>query len=540
MISLSRGWMAVGLAGIVAGCGSGDSGNKQQAGVVTSEAGRKPEQSSKKGGYLVIPSAEPALINPVLQNAFDLAHPLIFEGLVGLDSSFELVGALAQSWDRAADGTKLTFHLRKNVTWHDGKPFTSADVAFTVDAIRKAQTSIWRNYLAGIDKVETPDPLTVVVTYTKPNALDLASFTFGVLPAHQFDKGVTKEAAANRSPVGTGPFKFVRWNAGKDMILDANATYWGGRPNVDQLQLVFDIQPSQQLKALRASPGRLDFVEIVVTEEWTGEVQTPEFREFFETGTLDESRVAVIAWNNQKKPFDDRRVRMGLAHALDRARIIEDVLRGSARPASSPFYPTMWGADPGIAPWPFDRAKAAAFFDEAKLPKVGNKPRFVVELLVDRERRGSVYDEMLAIFRDDLDKVGVELKVTYLPRNELVDRLILHTFDAALFEWGPDIPDPDPYVLLHSTQVDAGANYAGYTNPDVDRLLEEARSTNDRAKRKESYHAIHKVIHEEQPYTFLYTPQSHYAWSRRLRGVNPIDVSSLPRQPGVSRWSVDR
>src|SRR5262249_43304641 len=147
-------------------------------------------------------------------------------------------------------------------------------------------------------------------------------------------------------------------------------------------------------------------------------------------------------------------------------------------------------------------------------PKKADK-RFPVELFVEDSRRGqTIYDSMLAIFRADLAKIGIDLKVTYLPRHELIDRLLLHNYEAVLFEFGADIADPDPYALLHSSQVQAGQNYAGWVNADADKLLDAGRASLDRGKRKEAYYALHKIVHEEEPYTLLYVPERTYAWGR--------------------------
>src|SRR5262249_48909106 len=153
-----------------------------------------------------------------------------------------------------------------------------------------------------------------------------------------------------------------------------------------------------------------------------------------------------------RKLLEDKRVRVGLSQALNRPRVIEEVLGGAGRAISGPFYPSMWGADPNIPSWPFDKAAAGKLFDESGQKLRGGKP-FTVEPLAEAQKRGTVYDGMLAIFRADLADIGVELKVTYLPRQGFLDRLILRNFDAALFPFSADIPDPDPYALLHSSQV---------------------------------------------------------------------------------------
>src|SRR5262249_49884962 len=212
------------------------------------------------GGYLVINSPEPRILNPVTQAAFDLATPLIYEGLVGLDSKTEPVPVLAEKWTSSADGRTLTFTLRQNVTWHDGKPFTSADAAFTIDTIRKPPTTIWSGYLASIEKGETADDTTVVVTYKQVYGPAIASFTFGILPKHLWNGQDLAKAAANVSPVGTGPYKLLRWTPGKNMVLEAYKSYWAGRANVDQVELVFGVPAKDHLAALRAH--QLDFAEI--------------------------------------------------------------------------------------------------------------------------------------------------------------------------------------------------------------------------------------------------------------------------------------
>ena len=514
-----------------------DSAGPTAKGTEASATGARPAPTGPvTGGYLVLPSLEPPSLNPVVQATYDEATPLIFEGLVGLDARLEPRERLAAKWAQSPDGKTLIFHLRPGVTWHDGKPFGADDVVFTVEQIRSAKVpSNWSGYLASVDKVEAVDPLTVKVTYKEPYGPALATWTFGIIPKHLFAGKDLSTTDANQAPIGTGPFKFVRWTPKKSIVLEANAAWWDGRPYLDKIEIVFDAAPDE-LAALRA--GRLDFAEITRPDDWSGEAETPEFREKYEVTEVEETSFFVVAWNCQRKPFSDRRVRVALAHALDRPRVIEDVLNGAGHALSGPFYPTMWGADPAIAPWPHDPAKAAAGLDEAGLRPRGTGARFTVELIVLEARRGAPFDEMMAVFRADLGAVGVDLKVTYLSPADFVARLTRHDFDAAFYQWIPDIADPDPYVLLHSTQAKNGANYAGWANAEADKLLDAGHRSADRADRKKVYQALHAIVHAEEPYTFLYVPHAHYAWNRRVHQVNPNDVTGLPRFPGVARWWV--
>jgi peptide/nickel transport system substrate-binding protein len=489
----------------------------------------------RMGGHIRLASNEPRYLNPILETRLERASTLIFEGLVGLDARLEPVPRLATRWEQSPDGKVITFHLRQGVTWHDGHPFTARDVVFTFQAIQEIQApSLWKAYMSAVDTLEAPDDHTVVVKYRYAYAPALTSWTIGILPMHVYGGEDILSVSGKREPVGTGPYKLARWEPGKRLLLQANPRWWDGRPNVDTIELLLDLPEDRAVEAL--ARGDIDFARIDDIEKWLDEAQLPEFREKFEVSDVIESRIRLIAWNLHKEPLRDARVRRALTHALDRGRVIEATLFGQARPLSAPFFPNMFGADPSIAPWPFDLNLAGKLLDEAGHGRKGESPRMSLELIALESQRGPEANDALGTFREDLSAIGVELEIRFVPVKEFFQRLEKRDFDAAYFTWLPDIPDPDPYGLLHSSMIGLGANFAGYANPDVDRLLDEARATADREARKAQYHKLHRILHEELPYTPLYAPYGHYAWSRRLRGVSPHDVSSQPRFPGMARW----
>jgi peptide/nickel transport system substrate-binding protein len=492
----------------------------------------------------VLPSNEPLYLNPLIETRFTRANELIFEGMVGLSSSLEPVPVLAESWSRSQDGRSITFKLRKGVKWHDGKPFTSKDVAFTfktIQAIGKAANaqvqSLWPSYFTRVAKLDTPDPHTVVVTYSKSYAPALIAWTVGILPAHVYGTGPIEQSRGNREPVGTGPFRLARWIEGKRMLFEANQGWWNGRPNLDSVELRLDVG-DDQLTELKN--GKLDFAEVPDVEAWSSEVQLPDFRADFEVATVVGSLYRAIGWNTQKKPFDDKRVRLALTLALNRSRVIEDVYLNQAQAMSAPFFPNMVGADPSIAPHPFDLDRAVKLLDESGY-KAGPNGRFPLEIVASTSQRTPTIEEMFAIFRRDLSAIGIEMKVEYLSPKDYNARQILRDYDAVFFGWFPDIPDPDPSTLLSTAQIRAGRqNVAGYSDPEADRLLEAAVSTGNRDERKALYYKLHAKLHADLPYTVLYAPYSHFAWSRRVHGVHPEDVGPQPRFPGVSGWWVEK
>ncbi len=519
-------------ASLATACGSKRK-NKRKTRVKKTPTTAPGTLTPKNGGHLKLLSNEPRFLNPVLETRFNRANMLIFEGLVGLGPRLEPVPRLAEKWDIASDGKTITFTLRKGVTWHDGKPFTSADVKFTYEAIRsvKAQT-VWAGYMKNIVSVEAPNQQTIVVKYSTSYAPALLVWTVGIIPKHIYGTGDLLKHPANKEPVGTGPYKLARWEVGQRLLFTANTKWWYGRPHIDTIELGLK-KPEDTVDALIV--GTTDFARVQDVESWSNKAQLPEFRDSFEVSNVAEPRFRCIAWNVQRKPFSDRRVRIGLTHALNRTRIIDDVLLGEARALSAPFFPTMFGADPSIAPYPFDLSKATKLLDGAGQPSK-NGSRFKVDLIALQSQRNASVESMMAIFRRDLKSIGIELKVAFLPTREFFNRVVMRNFDGAFFGWLPDIPDPDPYALLHSSQIDKAPIHAGYANQIVDKLLDDARRTTNRDERKALYHKVHAQVHLDEPYTVLYAEDGRYAWSRRLRGVNPADVGPQPRFPGIARW----
>ena len=481
-----------------------------------------------------IPSNEPKYLNPILESRFVPANDLIFEGLVGMDAKGEPVPRLATSWEISPDGKTITFKLRDNVRWHDGEKFTSADVAFTLEAIRATSAAtVWKAYMAPVMELSTPDDRTVVVKYADAYAPALVTWTVGILPKHRFaGPDDLSTAQANTEPVGTGPFKYTRWELGKALYLEQNPKWWQKRPHLDGIQFVFGTPDGGMLEALRRD--QLDWARIGDPDKWLSVAQTPEFVEQFETSDTVESRIRVIAWNTQRAKLDDKRVRQALTYALDRPRVITDVLYGQAQPLAAPLFPTMFGHDPSVAPLPFDLAKAKELLDAAAPPKDGK--RLSLDVIMIETLKSAATDSMEAIFKRDLASLGIDFKLTPLGTKEYYERINRRDYDGVYFGWLPDIPDPDPSALLHSSQAQSGANFAAYSNAEVDKLLEDAVHKVNRDERRPLYEQLERMLVEEMPYTPLYAPYSHYAWTRKLHGVTTKDVAPTPPLPGVAGW----
>jgi peptide/nickel transport system substrate-binding protein len=532
-------WGVAALAVAIVGCRSEGSESKGAAPKVTEAIEPTP------GGHVRLPSAEPRWLNPVLETRFDLANTILYEGLVGIDAKGEPTPRLAESWTVSPDGLTITFKLR-DASWHDNQKVTAEDVAFTFEAVRKTtRPTLWQSYMAPVARVTTPDDHTVVVGYASPQASALAAWTMPIIPAHVFrGEHDLAESPGNREAVGSGPFRLVRWETGKRIVMTAFDRWWGGKPLLGSVELVLGVSDGEMLGQLRR--GQLDWAPIRIVDDALELTISPELRDEFEHSEAVEPRLRLIGWNTDQRPFDDKRVRQALTLALDRSRVIDDVLHGQAQLISGPFFPNMMGPDPTIAPLPFDLAKAKALLDAAlpnKGPAAGSavgapRYRLMIDMIGLESQRSPVTDAMLAIFRRDLEQIGVGIKLTILPSKDYFEKIAKREFTATLFSWLPDIPDPDPYGLLHSSQIGIGSNYAGFASTELDALLDDARRATDPKERRAVFAKIHAIVADEMPYTPLFSPYGHYAWNRRLRGVGVRDLGPQPIAPGIARWWV--
>ena len=287
----------MGLAALLVGAPACKSHSKKKKDEDTSSRERSYRTATRRSPR--IPSNEPVFLNPVIQNQHDQANPLIFEGLVGLDSRLEPVPRLATEWDLSNGGKTLTFKLRKNVKWHDGEPFTAKDVAYTFQAIRATkERSLWKAYMAAVSSLDTPDDHTVVVNYEKPFAPALTTWTVGIIPRHVYGDGDVSASPANKEPVGTGPVQTAA--LGRGQAADScKPTTRGGTDGryINSIELLVEITQDKVVAALKK--GDIDFAPVEDITEWRDQLQTSEIREEFEVHDVVESDLSGAGLERQ-------------------------------------------------------------------------------------------------------------------------------------------------------------------------------------------------------------------------------------------------
>ena len=301
-------------------------------------------QAPVRGGTMTIAlPTEPAHLNSAIDTTqqVKIVAGKIYNGLVKYDLKMNMLPDLAQSWNVSADGRRITFNLRHGVKWHDGKDFTSADVAFSIMKGFGPNNGLVRTTFANVETVQTPDPFTAVLVMRQPaaalmNALPVATAT--ILPAHIYDNTDIRRNPANMKPVGTGPFMFSEWRRGDSIVLVRNSNYFeAGKPYMDRI--VFKIIPDTQARGAAVESGSVDMVfHSTLAASDARRLGALKNLELTTEGYFFDSTVSFLEFNAENPIVGKTAVRQALAHAIDRKFILDNVWMGFGKVATSPIH----------------------------------------------------------------------------------------------------------------------------------------------------------------------------------------------------------
>jgi peptide/nickel transport system substrate-binding protein len=451
----------------------------------------------------------------------------VYNGLVKYDKDIRVIGDLAESWDVSPDGLVITFHLRKGVRWHDGSPFTAADVLFTyqVTIDPKTPTAYAGDFLK-VTKAEVLDSYTFRVTYDKPFAPALMSWGAAVLPKHLLAGQDIARSPLARRPVGTGPYRFKEWVTGQKIVLTANPDYFEGRPYIDGH--ITRIIPDTATMFLELRAENIDRMGLTPLQ-YKRQTENNLFRRNFNKHRYLSFSYVYLGYNLRKPLFADKRVRQAIAHAVNKQEIIDGVMLGLAREATGPYKPGVWAHNANVKTYPYDPQKAKALLVEAGwqaggdgLLKKDGEP-FIFEIITNQGNE--IRAKCAEIIQRRLAEVGITVKIRVVEWAAFVNDFIKKgRFDATILGWSVSM-DPDIYDVWHSSKTKPDElNFIGYRNLEVDELLEKGRSTFDQEVRKKCYHRIQEILAEDQPYLFLYVPDALPIIQKRFRGIRPAPL----------------
>ncbi|MDR2947459.1 MAG: peptide-binding protein [Candidatus Adiutrix sp.] len=447
----------------------------------------------------------------------------VYSGLLKIDKNLNIVPNLAESLEISEDELTFTFRLRKNVRWHDGTPFTSRDAMFSYQLMINPNTpTAYAESYKQVKSAEAPDDYTFIVHYDRPLARALVSWCFDVMPAHLLEGQPLEGHPLARAPIGTGPYKFEKWEPGQRITLAANDDYFEGRPHLDRL--VMKIIPDLNAQMMELMAGQLDSMGLT-PDQYEEKKADPAFTAQYNMFRYPAFAYTYLGFNLEDPRFADQRVRQAVAYAVDKQELIDGALLGFGAPANGPFTPDMWANNQNVKPYPFDQAKAKALLAEAGwadtdgdgiLDKNGEPFQFT--LMTNQGNK--VREQCGLIIQARLAEVGIKVNLRVVEWAAFVkEYLDKHNFEAVLMAWTVPI-EPDLYDVWHSSKTKEGElNFISYKNEEVDRLIDESRFTLDQPTRKKAYDRIQEIFYEEAPYVFLFVPDALPVYSSRIIGV---------------------
>jgi peptide/nickel transport system substrate-binding protein/oligopeptide transport system substrate-binding protein len=452
----------------------------------------------------------------------------IFDGLVQFDANLKLIPALAEFWEASRDGRMWTFALHQGVKFHNGREVTAQDVVYSftrlLDGTKQLPASQLFLHIQGAKefrqgKAPSVQGLQALDRYTfhmvleeplTPHLTVLGLANTAVVPQEEVEK---PGGDFGHAPVGTGPFKFVRWRPNQEIVLEANDHYYEGRPFLDTV--VFTIAVGTKLEKTFAEFLKGNLEETIIPSEKVEEVRVnPQYRQYqyFRKPTLS---LQYLGFNTQMKPFDDRRVRQAFNYAVNKEAIVREIARMGDIPAVGALPPWLLGYDPDLQGYDYNPAKARELLAAAGYP---NGTGFPVVQLWSNHQAASTQAE-LAAYQSYLADIGVQVEIHLAPdwrsfRAQL-EQGILPMFRLL---WTADIPDPDSvlFPLLHSA---SSTNRTFYRNPRVDQLLEQARKEIDEAQRIALYRAVERIVLHDAPWITQQSLVIAYLYQPYVQGV---------------------
>ncbi|PZW45966.1 peptide/nickel transport system substrate-binding protein [Humitalea rosea] len=497
------------------------------------------QETPKRGGVMTVHFAtEQRILNPSLQASTGvyIVGGKIQEPLVDLDSAGNPSPVLAESWESSADGKTITFRLRQGVTWHDGKPFTSADVQFTAMEMWKKILNYSTALQQFLTAVDTPDAHTAVFRYERPMPLGLllrALPDLGyVSPKHIYEGTDIRANPANTAPIGTGPFKFVQYERGQFIIAERNPTYW--RPNLPYLdRIVWRVVTDRSAAAAQMEAGQILFSPYssltIADSQRLG--RDPRF-EVTTRGNEGNARTNTLEFNFRRTELADVRVRRAIAHAINIPFFIENFLGDFAKPGTGPipsvstdYYP---GAD--VPQYGFDKAAANRLLDEAGFRRGAGGLRFTLRLTP------APWGEDIALFstyiQQSLSEVGIRIEIVRLDAAGFLRTVYReHDFDLAT-GWHQYRSDPAVSTTVwYRSGSPVGApwtNQFGWQNDAADKLMDDAATEVDPVKRRALYADFVRLVQTELPVWMPIEQLFLSTFNKKLKntGNNPRWASS--------------
>ena len=462
---------------------------------------------------LTYASGDYTRINPAMDEHGEI-NILLFNGLTAHDGDNQVVPALAKSWDYDEATYTYTFHLEENVKWHDGEPFTTEDVKFTIEAIMDPENGSENapNY-EDVAEITVLDAHTVAFRLTAPNAAFLDYMTMAILPKHLLEGEDMQSSSFFRNPVGTGPYRLESWDEGQAIILARNEDYFRGPAKIERI--IFKIVPDDNAQAMQMKTGELDLA--LLTPKDAENFANDENYTVYRMETSDYRGILFNFWN----PYwtENKDIIPAICCAIDRQAIVDAVILGHGIVAYGPLQRNVYNYE-DVEHYDYDPDRARAILEEAGCTlnengfyeRDGQEIGFVISVGAGDQVRVDIAQAAAQMLR----QVGINCSV------EIPEKVDWGGQMAYLIGWGSPFDADDHTYKVFGT--DKGANYSGYSNALVDQYLIEARESDDPAVRAKAYANFQIELANDPAYAFICYIDADYVATSRLKGIDPDTI----------------
>ena len=488
-------------------------------------------QTPKRGGTFIVGTTQVARhLNGAVQSGIATAMPStqLFASPLRFDDEWKPHPYLAESWKLADDGKSLTLNLRKDAVFHDGKPVTSEDVAFSIMAIKANHP--FQTMMEPVEKVETPDPHTAIIRMSVPHpaiVLAMSPALCPILPKHIYGDGqdLKSHPRNTKDVVGSGPFKLVEFQAARRVVLERfDKFFLKDKPYLDRV--IFNIAPDNPSVMLGLERGEIQMAPFITVAADLRRLKDDKNITLTSKGYEGIGPVNWLAFNLDKKPLSDIKVRKAIAYAIDKKFITKALMGGFATAADGPIVPSNPLATKDLVTYPTDLKQAATLLDEAgyKAGAGGERFKLTIDYLPGTDDQQKNVAEYV---RSQLKKVGITVEVrASADFPAWAKRLAQHDFDMSMdlvFNWGDPVIGVARTYLSSNIRPIIWTNTQSYKNPKVDELLNKAGAELDPAKRKADYAEFQKIVTDELPVLFINVTPYHTA-TRNTVGNVPMTI----------------
>ena len=520
------------LVTLLAACGGGDGGMPEITG--------EPEAG---GTAIIAVLSDFQAFNPVVNTSIltdEVIKQMLFTPIIRYDEDLQPQPHLAESWELS--DTSVTFTLREDVRWHDGRPVTAEDVKFTFDLAKNPETAslLGSAYLNQVESATVVDPRTIRFDFVAPHAQALDGFWWPPLPRHLLENVAPAElsqASFNQNPVGSGPFRFVSWDRNQQMTAEANDSFpeaLGGRPYLDRV--VFRVIPEPTTMITELLNGSADLIGYTLLPDQAIQLEN---QRGVELRHYPSREFTYVGWNNENPLFADARVRRALAMGINRPELIRALMHDLASPAVG-MIPPWSPLFTGIEPLPYDPEQARQLLASAGWSDSNNdgvldrdgRP-FQFDLLVNSANR--MHQDLATVMQQGLQELGIGVEIRTVEFQTLLQQHKARDYQAVISNWTLDNfkVDPTPLFTCEEARKRGSANRAGFCDPQIDALVEQGLRATDPAEATRTWAEFTRRLQEQQPVTFLF-------WSEDLAGVGQrvqaIETDVRSKVVNIEEW----